>query len=74
MSQDYNPNDYNAVISRIDVNLKSISDRLTAIEAGVVKNATSVENRLTVLEQFKWHLAGIIAGISAAVNYFTTKT
>lgn len=73
MNPKYNPNDYNALISRIDANLNTINERLTTIETGVNKNVVNVENRITKLEQFKWHFLGVIAGISFAVNYFSKK-
>jgi|NOAtaT_7_FD_contig_31_4724016_length_897_multi_5_in_0_out_0_2 hypothetical protein len=77
MIPEYNPNDYNAVISRIDVSLKNITDKLTAIETSVNANVIQVEKRLTLLEQFKWKLIGISTGITSIfatlVHYFTNK-
>jgi hypothetical protein len=78
MPPEYNPNDFNAVISRLDVNLKTITDKLAVIEASVNKNVVQVENRITLLEQFKWKLIGISTGITATfatiVHYFTSKS
>lgn len=78
MPPEYNPNDFNAVISRIDVSLKNITDKLTAIESSVNKNVVEVENRLTLLEQFKWKLVGMSTGITATfaaiAHYFTSKS
>ena len=78
MPPEYNPNDFNAVISRIDVSLKNITDKLTAIESSVNKNVVEVENRLTLLEQFKWKLVGIGTGLTttfvAISQHFTSKS
>ena len=73
MNPKYNPNDYNALISRIDANLNTINARLTTIETGVTNNVVNVERRITKLEQFKWQFLGVIAGVSYAVNYFYKK-
>jgi len=70
MPPDYNPNDYNAVVARIDANLNAINQRLTVIENGVNKNIVEVENRITKLEQFKWQFMGVIAAITFFFNHF----
>lgn len=67
MIPEYNPNDYNAVISRIDVSLKNITEKLAVIESSVNTNVVKVENRLTLLEQFKWKLVGIMTACTSAV-------
>jgi len=60
-----------------DVSLKNITEKLTAIESSVKINVVQVENRLTLLEQFKWKLIGISTGITttfaALAHYFTNK-
>jgi hypothetical protein len=73
MNPKYNPNDYNALISRIDANLNTINARLTTIETGVTNNVVNVESRITKLEQFKYHFLGAIAAISFVVNYLSKK-
>jgi len=77
MSPEYNPNDYNAVISRIDTSLKNITDKLTIIENSVNTNVIQVEKRLTLLEQFKWKLIGIGTALTttfgAIAQHFTSK-
>lgn len=77
MSPEYNPNDYHAVIARIDANLLSITEKLSTIQASVNTNVIQVEKRLTLLEQFKWKLIGISTGITTAfaalAQHFTNK-
>lgn len=73
MNPKYNPNDYNALISRIDANLNTINSRLTTIETGITNNVVNVESRITKLEQFKYHFLGAIAAISFVVNYLSKK-
>lgn len=77
MTPEYNPNDYNAVISRIDVSLKNITEKLAVIESSVNTNVVKVENRLTLLEQFKWKLTGIVTGcasiVAAAAQHIINK-
>ncbi len=69
MSEEYSQNSYDAVLSRMEQKLDTISDNIQDIK----KSHKDLENRVAGLEYFKYYLAGIVAAFTVGANYLMNK-
>ena len=69
MSEEYSQNSYDAVLSRMEQKLDTISDNIEDIK----KSQKELENRVAGLEYFKYYLAGIVAAVTVGANYLMSK-
>jgi hypothetical protein len=69
MSEEYSQNSYDAVLSRMEQKLDTISDNIQDIK----KSHKDLENRVAGLEYFKYYLAGIVAAFTVVANYLMNK-
>jgi hypothetical protein len=69
MSDQYNNNSYDAVLSRMEQKLDTIAENIDNIKKG----QKDLETRVSGLEYFKYYLAGIVAAISVGANYLMNK-
>jgi hypothetical protein len=69
MSEEYSQNSYDAVLSRMEQKLDTISDNIDDIK----KSHKDLENRVAGLEYFKYYLAGIVAAVTVGANYLMNK-
>jgi len=69
MSEEYSQNSYDAVLSRMEQKLDTISDNIDDIN----KSHKDLENRVAGLEYFKYYLAGIVAAFTVGANYLMNK-
>jgi hypothetical protein len=69
MSDEYNNNSYDAVLSRMEQKLDTIAENIDNIK----KNQKDLETRVSGLEYFKYYLAGIVAAVSVGANYLMNK-
>lgn len=69
MSEEYSQNSYDAVLSRMEQKLDTISDNIDDIK----KSHKDLENRVAGLEYFKYYLAGIVAAVTVGANYLMSK-
>lgn len=69
MSEEYSQNSYDAVLSRMEQKLDTISDNIDDIK----KSHKDLENRVAGLEYFKYYLAGIVAAFTIGANYLMNK-
>ena len=69
MSEEYSQNSYDAVLSRMEQKLDTISDNIEDIK----KCHKDLENRVAGLEYFKYYLAGIVAAFTIGANYLMNK-
>ena len=69
MSDQYNNNSYDAVLSRMEQKLDTIAENIDNIKKG----QTDLETRVSGLEYFKYYLAGIVAAVSVGANYLMNK-
>jgi hypothetical protein len=69
MSEDYNNNSYDAVLSRMEQKLDTIVENIDNIKKG----QKDLEMRVSGLEYFKYYLAGIVAAVSVGANYLINK-
>ena len=65
MPSNYNPDSVNAVLSRIETKLEDISIQLKDIK----KTNSSLEGRVSILEQFKYYLIGFSAFFVIGIDY-----
>ena len=69
MSDQYNNNSYDAVLSRMEQKLDTIAENIDNIK----KSQKDLEMRVSGLEYFKYYLAGIVAAVSVGANYLMNK-
>ena len=69
MPEEYSQNSYDAVLSRMEQKLDTISDNIDDIK----KSHKDLETRVAGLEYFKYYLAGIVAAVSVGANYLMNK-
>jgi hypothetical protein len=69
MSDDYNNNSYDAVLSRMEQKLDTISDNIQDIKKG----HADLDKRVSGLEYFKYYLTGMVAVITVGANYLINK-
>lgn len=69
MSEEYNNNSYDAVLSRMEQKLDTIAENIDNIKKG----QKDLEARVSGLEYFKYYLAGIVAAVSVGANYLMNK-
>jgi archaellum component FlaC len=69
MSDQYNNNSYDAVLSRMEQKLDTIAENIDNIKKG----QKDLESRVSGLEYFKYYLAGIVAAVSVGANYLMNK-
>lgn len=69
MPEEYSQNSYDAVLSRMEQKLDTISDNIQDIK----KSHKDLETRVAGLEYFKYYLAGIVAAVSIGANYLMNK-
>ena len=69
MSDEYNNNSYDAVLSRMEQKLDTIAENIDNIKKG----QKDLETRVSGLEYFKYYLAGIVAAVSVGANYLINK-
>ena len=65
MPSNYNPDSVNAVLSRIETKLEDISSELKDIK----KTNSRLENRVSLLEQFKYYLIGFSAFFVIGIEF-----
>jgi prefoldin subunit 5 len=65
MPSNYNPDSVNAVLSRIETKLEDISSELKEIK----KSNSTLEKRISILEQFKYYLVGVAAFFVLGIDY-----
>lgn len=69
MSEEYKPDSYDAVLSRMDAKLDGIMGDLKEIK----ENHKTLEKRISVLENFKYYLMGIVAVVTIGAEYLFNK-
>lgn len=69
MSEEYKPDSYDAVLSRMDAKLDGIMGDLKEIK----ENHKTLEKRISVLENFKYYSMGIVAVITIGAEYLFNK-
>ena len=69
MSEEYNNNSYDAVLSRMEQKLDTIAESIEDIKKG----HGELEKRVAGLEYFKYYLAGIVAAVTIGANYLMNK-
>ena len=69
MSDQYNNNSYDAVLSRMEQKLDTIAENIDDIKKG----HKDLEKRVAGLEYFKYYLAGIVAAVTIGANYLMNK-
>ena len=69
MSEEYSQNSYDAVLSRMEQKLDTISDNIDDIK----KSHKDLETRVAGLQYFKYYLAGIVAAVSIGASYLMNK-
>jgi hypothetical protein len=69
MTEEYKPDSYDAVLSRMDAKLDGIMVDLKEIK----ENHKTLEKRISVLENFKYYLMGIVAIITIGAEYLFNR-
>lgn len=69
MSDKYNNNSYDAVLSRMEQKLDTIAENIDNIK----QSQKDLEARVSSLEYFKYYLAGIVAAVTVGANYLINK-
>ena len=69
MSDKYENNSYDAVLSRMEQKLDTIVENVD----GIKKNHEDLDKRVSNLEFFKYYLTGMMAIITIGANYLMTK-
>ncbi len=69
MSEEYNNNSYDAVLSRMEQKLDTIAENINNIK----QSQKDLEARVSGLEYFKYYLAGIVAAVTVGANYLMNK-
>lgn len=69
MSEEYNNNSYDAVLSRMEQKLDNIAENIDNIK----QSQKDLESRVSGLEYFKYYLAGIVAAVTVGANYLMNK-
>lgn len=69
MSDQYNDNSYDAVLSRMEQKLDTIAENIDNIK----QSQKDLESRVSGLEYFKYYLAGIVAAVTVGANYLMNK-
>ena len=69
MSDQYNNNSYDAVLSRMEQKLDTIAENIDNIK----QSQKDLETRVSGLEYFKYYLAGIVAAVTVGANYLMNK-
>jgi hypothetical protein len=69
MSEEYNNNSYDAVLSRMEQKLDTIAENIDNIK----QSQKDLESRVSGLEYFKYYLAGIVAAVTIGANYLMNK-
>jgi hypothetical protein len=69
MSDQYNNNSYDAVLSRMEQKLDTIAENIDNIK----KSQKDLESRVSGLEYFKYYLTGMMAIITIGANYLMSK-
>jgi len=69
MSDKYENNSYDAVLSRMEQKLDTISDNINDIK----KNHADLDKRVSGLEFFKYYLTGMVAVTTIGANYLINK-
>ena len=69
MSDQYNNNSYDAVLSRMEQKLDAIAENLDDIK----KNHADLDKRVSGLEFFKYYLTGMVAVTTIGANYLINK-
>ena len=69
MSDQYNNNSYDAVLSRMEQKLDAIAENVDDIK----KNHAYLDKRVSGLEFFKYYLTGMVAVATIGANYLINK-
>jgi uncharacterized protein YukE len=69
MPEEYSQNSYDAVLSRMEQKLDTISDNINDIK----KNHMDLDKRVSGLEFFKYYLTGMVAVATIGANYLINK-
>ena len=69
MSDQYNNNSYDAVLSRMEQKLDTIAENIHDIK----KSHADLDKRVSGLEFFKYYLTGIVAVLTVCANYLISK-
>ena len=69
MSDQYNNNSYDAVLSRMEQKLDAIAENVDDIK----KNHADLDKRVSGLEFFKYYLTGMVAVATIGANYLINK-
>ena len=69
MSDKYENNSYDAVLSRMEQKLDTIVENID----GIKKSHADLDKRVSNLEFFKYYLTGMMAIITIVANYLMTK-
>jgi len=74
---DYNPNSYNAILSRIETKLDALTEKIDADAGDLEKFKVVIYKKVEKLEQFKYYLLGSVALgsmiASSVISYFLKK-
>jgi len=69
MSEEYKPDSYDAMLSRMEAKL----DGITADLKDIKENHKTLENRISILENFKYYLMGMVAIATIGAEYLFNK-
>ena len=69
MSDQYNNNSYDAVLSRMEQKLDTIAENIHDIKKG----HADLDKRVSSLEFFKYYLTGMVAVLTVGANYLISK-
>lgn len=69
MSEEYKPDSYDAVLSRMEAKL----DVITADLKDIKENHKTLEKRISILENFKYYLMGMVAIVTIGAEYLFNK-
>ena len=69
MSDKYENNSYDAVLSRMEQKIDTIVENID----GIKKSHADLDKRVSNLEFFKYYLTGMMAIITIGANYLMTK-
>lgn len=69
MSDQYNNNSYDAVLSRMEQKLDTIVENIHDIK----KSHADLDKRVSGLEFFKYYLTGMVAVLTVGANYLISK-
>ena len=72
MSADYNPNSIDAALARTETKLSDLSNDIKELRCDIHSMIERHEERITILERFRWQLAGFAAAAGGVTGFIAT--